>query len=103
MPPTGHGQRHSPRGGGLCRIAGAGSLAAGLWCCSVDPRVSSHAVRHTLRHCLADKSGRDYISTLATVILCTNRVHSSRQATGITSLRPAVHNLIMRALGVATT
>jgi serine-type D-Ala-D-Ala carboxypeptidase len=38
-----------------------------------------------------------------TVILCTNRVHPSRQATGITSLRPAVHNLIMRALGVATT
>ncbi len=37
------------------------------------------------------------------VILCTNRVHPSRQATGITSLRPAVHNLIMRALGVATT
>jgi CubicO group peptidase (beta-lactamase class C family) len=38
-----------------------------------------------------------------TVILCTNRVHPSRQATGITSLRPAVHNLIMHALGVATT
>ena len=38
-----------------------------------------------------------------TIILCTNRVHPSRQATGITSLRPAVHNLIMRALGVATT
>jgi CubicO group peptidase (beta-lactamase class C family) len=38
-----------------------------------------------------------------TVILCTNRVHPSRQARGITSLRPAVHNLIMRALGVATT
>jgi serine-type D-Ala-D-Ala carboxypeptidase len=38
-----------------------------------------------------------------TVILCTNRVHPSRRATGITSLRPAVHNLIMRALGVATT
>jgi CubicO group peptidase (beta-lactamase class C family) len=38
-----------------------------------------------------------------TVILCTNRVHPSRQASGITSLRPAVHNLIMRALGVATT
>ena len=37
------------------------------------------------------------------VILCTNRVHPSRQASGITSLRPAVHNLIMRALGVATT
>jgi len=38
-----------------------------------------------------------------TVILCTNRVHPSRRAAGITSLRPAVHNLIMRALGVATT
>jgi CubicO group peptidase (beta-lactamase class C family) len=38
-----------------------------------------------------------------TVILCTNRVHPSRQATGIASLRPAVHNMIMRALGVATT
>lgn len=38
-----------------------------------------------------------------TVILCTNRVHPSRQATGIASLRPAVHNIIMRALGVATT
>jgi serine-type D-Ala-D-Ala carboxypeptidase len=38
-----------------------------------------------------------------TIILCTNRVHPSRQATGITSLRPAVHNLIMRTLGVATT
>jgi CubicO group peptidase (beta-lactamase class C family) len=38
-----------------------------------------------------------------TVVLCTNRVHPSRQATGITSLRPAVHNLIMRALGVTTT
>jgi CubicO group peptidase (beta-lactamase class C family) len=38
-----------------------------------------------------------------TVILCTNRVHPTRQATGITGLRPAVHNLIMRALGVATT
>jgi CubicO group peptidase (beta-lactamase class C family) len=36
-----------------------------------------------------------------TVILCTNRVHPSRQATGITGFRPAVHNLIMRALGVA--
>jgi hypothetical protein len=38
-----------------------------------------------------------------TVVLCTNRVHPSRQATGIASLRPAVHNIIMRALGVATT
>lgn len=37
-----------------------------------------------------------------TVVLCTNRVHPSRCATGITRLRPAVHNLIMRALGVAT-
>ena len=36
-----------------------------------------------------------------TVVLCTNRVHPSRQATGITRLRPAVHNLIMQALGVA--
>jgi CubicO group peptidase (beta-lactamase class C family) len=38
-----------------------------------------------------------------TVILCTNRVPPSRQAIGITHLRPAVHNLIMHALGVATT
>jgi serine-type D-Ala-D-Ala carboxypeptidase len=37
-----------------------------------------------------------------TVVLCTNRVHPTRQATGITRLRPAVHNLIMQALGVAT-
>jgi CubicO group peptidase (beta-lactamase class C family) len=36
-----------------------------------------------------------------TVVLCTNRVHPTRQATGITRLRPAVHNLIMQALGVA--
>ena len=34
-----------------------------------------------------------------TVILCTNRVHPTRNATGITRLRPAVHNAIMRALG----
>lgn len=34
------------------------------------------------------------------VILCTNRVHPSRQATGIQRLRPAVHNLVMQALGV---
>jgi CubicO group peptidase (beta-lactamase class C family) len=38
-----------------------------------------------------------------TVVLCTNRVHPTRHAPGITSLRPAVHNLIMRALGVAPT
>ena len=36
-----------------------------------------------------------------TVVLCTNRVHPTRQATGITRLRPAVHNLVMQALGVA--
>jgi CubicO group peptidase (beta-lactamase class C family) len=36
-----------------------------------------------------------------TVVLCTNRVHPTRQATGIIRLRPAVHNLIMQALGVA--
>ena len=44
-----------------------------------------------------------FLAQQVTVILCTNRVHPSRQASGITSLRPAVHNLIMRALGVATT
>ena len=38
-----------------------------------------------------------------TVVLCTNRVHPSRHAPGIRSLRPMVHNLIMRALGVTTT
>jgi serine-type D-Ala-D-Ala carboxypeptidase len=38
-----------------------------------------------------------------TVILCTNRVHPSRHTTGIRTLRPAVHNLVMQALGVATT
>jgi CubicO group peptidase (beta-lactamase class C family) len=38
-----------------------------------------------------------------TVILCTNRVHPTRHTTGITSLRPTVHNCIMRALGVATS
>lgn len=38
-----------------------------------------------------------------TVILCTNRVHPTRHASGITGLRPAVHNLIMQALGVATS
>jgi CubicO group peptidase (beta-lactamase class C family) len=37
-----------------------------------------------------------------TVVLCTNRVHPTRQATGITRLRPAVHNCIMQDLGVAT-
>lgn len=37
------------------------------------------------------------------VVLCTNRVHPTRQATGITRLRPAVHNGVMRALGVATS
>ncbi len=37
-----------------------------------------------------------------TVILCTNRVHPSREATGIRRLRPEVHNLVMQELGVAT-
>jgi CubicO group peptidase (beta-lactamase class C family) len=36
------------------------------------------------------------------VVLCTNRVHPTRQAAGLTRLRPAVHNGIMQALGVAT-
>jgi CubicO group peptidase (beta-lactamase class C family) len=36
-----------------------------------------------------------------TVVLCTNRVHPTRHTTGITRLRPAVHNHIMHALGVA--
>jgi CubicO group peptidase (beta-lactamase class C family) len=35
------------------------------------------------------------------VILCTNRLHASRQATGIQQLRPEVHNLVMQAVGVA--
>ena len=35
------------------------------------------------------------------VILCTNRVHPSRQATGMQRLRPEVHNLVMQAVGVA--
>lgn len=35
------------------------------------------------------------------VILCTNRVHPSREATGIRQLRPKVHNLVMQAVGVA--
>jgi CubicO group peptidase (beta-lactamase class C family) len=37
-----------------------------------------------------------------TVVLCTNRVHPTRQAGGITRLRPAVHNCVMQDLGVAT-
>ncbi len=37
------------------------------------------------------------------VVLCTNRVHPTRHNTGIRRLRPAVHNHIMRALGVATS
>ena len=36
------------------------------------------------------------------VVLCTNRVHPSRQAEGIGRLRPRVHDLVMHALGVAT-
>jgi CubicO group peptidase (beta-lactamase class C family) len=36
-----------------------------------------------------------------TVILCTNRIHPTRHSSGIQRLRPAVHNLVMRALGVA--
>jgi CubicO group peptidase (beta-lactamase class C family) len=35
------------------------------------------------------------------VVLCTNRVHPSREATGIQRLRPEVHNLVMQAVGVA--
>ncbi len=35
------------------------------------------------------------------VVLCTNRVHPSREANGIRQLRPAVHNFAMQALGVA--
>ena len=35
------------------------------------------------------------------VILCTNRVHPSRQSDHIARLRPKVHDLAMRALGVA--
>ena len=35
------------------------------------------------------------------VVLCTNRVHPSRQADGIVRLRPRVHDLVMHALGVA--
>ena len=36
------------------------------------------------------------------VVLCTNRVHPSREATGIQRLRPEVHNIIMQELGVAS-
>ncbi len=36
------------------------------------------------------------------VVLCTNRVHPSRETTGIRQLRPQVHNLVMQALGVAS-
>ena len=35
------------------------------------------------------------------VVLCTNRVHPSRRADGISRLRPRVHDLVMGALGVA--
>ena len=35
------------------------------------------------------------------VVLCTNRVHPSRQSDGIAGLRPKVHDLVMHALGVA--
>ena len=35
------------------------------------------------------------------VVLCTNRVHPSRRADGISRLRPRVHDLVMHALGVA--
>lgn len=38
-----------------------------------------------------------------TVALCTNRVHPTRDAAGIATLRPAVHNLVMRALGVVAS
>ncbi len=37
------------------------------------------------------------------VILCTNRVHPTRHAEGIRRLRPTVHNLVMQALGVASS
>ena len=37
----------------------------------------------------------------AIVILCANRVHPSRAATGIRRLRPEVHNIVMQAVGVA--
>ena len=37
------------------------------------------------------------------VVLCTNRVHPSRRADGISRLRPRVHDLVMHALGVAAT
>jgi CubicO group peptidase (beta-lactamase class C family) len=35
------------------------------------------------------------------LILCTNRVHPSRQSNRIAQLRPKVHDLVMHALGVA--
>ena len=35
------------------------------------------------------------------VVLCANRVHPSRAATGIQRLRPEVHNIVMQAVGVA--
>lgn len=35
------------------------------------------------------------------VVLCTNRVHPSRQGSHIARLRPRVHDLVMNALGVA--
>ena len=38
-----------------------------------------------------------------TVILCTNRVHPTRDAMGIQTLRPTVHDLVMHALGVASS
>jgi CubicO group peptidase (beta-lactamase class C family) len=38
-----------------------------------------------------------------TVILCTNRVHPDRHTSGIARVRPTVHNLAMRALGLRCT
>ena len=35
------------------------------------------------------------------IVLCTNRVHPSRQGNHIARLRPRVHDLVMHALGVA--
>jgi CubicO group peptidase (beta-lactamase class C family) len=37
------------------------------------------------------------------VAFCTNRVHPTRGSTGIVQLRPVVHNLVMRALGAASS
>jgi CubicO group peptidase (beta-lactamase class C family) len=37
------------------------------------------------------------------VVLCTNRVHPTREASGIRTLRPIVHDLVMHALGVASS